>query len=143
MDIIIQTRSNLRQRILQEFGAKYAKFLKIDKKSATLYIALRKDVGDTHQSEGLTLGFDSDVFVYLQSSLSTADLLRTLAHEMVHVKQLLLGQLKHKAHRGRVDTYWCGRKNNKKYLEQPWEVEAFAKESLLFRKAVDQILKVK
>jgi len=141
MNFVIETRSKMRRQLFESFGRKYAKFLNIDKKNATVYIALRRDVGSEHQSEGLTLGFDKDIFIFLQSSKNVCDMLRTLAHEMVHAKQLIRGQLKHKANRGKVDTYWCGRKNNKKYLEQPWEVEAFCKETLLFRRAVDSLNK--
>jgi hypothetical protein len=141
MNFVIESKSKIRQNMLNTFGQKYAEFLNIDKKPGTVYICLRRDVDSEHQSEGLTLGFDKDFFIYLQSSLNACDLLRTLAHEMVHVKQLVRGQLKHKATRGKVDTYWCGRKNNKSYLSQPWEVEAFSKEILLFRRAVQNLIK--
>jgi hypothetical protein len=141
MDFVIETRSKLRRQLFESFGRKYAEYLNIDTKSATVYITLRKDVNSEHQSEGLTLGLDRDIFIFLQSSKNVCDMLRTLAHEMVHAKQLIRGQLSHRHNRGKVDTYWCGRKNNKKYLEQPWEVEAFSKESLLFRRAVDSLNK--
>lgn len=141
MDFVIETRSKQRRQLIESFGRKYAKFLNIDTKPATVYITLRKDVGREHQSDGLTLGFDNDIFIYLQSTNNVCEMLRTLAHEMVHAKQLIRGQLKNKTTRGKVDTYWCGRKNNKNYLEQPWEVEAFMKEALLFRRAVDSLSK--
>ncbi len=141
MDFVINTRSKDKHRSLSLFGKKYAEFLNIDKKFGTVYISLRKDVGSEQGSEGLTLGLGHDYFIYLQSSMNILDLLKTLAHEMVHVKQLTLGQLKHKVSRGKVDTYWCGRKNNKTYLDQPWEVEAFSREVLLFRRAVQILIK--
>ena len=48
------------------------------------------------------------------------EILRTLAHEMVHVKQYAKGQLDDE---GR---HWCGEKlyNELQYHEQPWEIEA-------------------
>lgn len=139
MDFVIESRSKQRRQIIESFGREYAKFLNIDKKSATVYISLRKDVGSEYQSDGLTLGFDRDIFIFLQSTNDVCDLLRTLAHEMVHAKQLIRGQLKRECIRGKVNTYWCGRKTNKNYLEQPWEVEAFCKEVLLFRRAIDSL----
>lgn len=141
MDFVIETRSRDKRQALLEFSKKYAEFLNVDKKPTTVYICLRRDVGSEHNSEGLTLGLAGDFFIYLQSSMNLCDLLRTLAHEMVHVKQLIRGQLQHKYQRGKVNAYWCGRKNSKDYLDQPWEVEAFSKEILLFRRAVHQLTK--
>jgi len=53
---------------------------------------------------------------------------------MVHVKQLAKGTLRC------VDgiTYWKGKRyrKNHKYLNQPWEIEAFSKQELLFRRTL-------
>jgi hypothetical protein len=59
----------------------------------------------------------------------------TLAHEMVHVKQLAKGTLKVK----NGVKYWCGKRysKNAKYLNTPWELEAFARQEILFRRAID------
>jgi hypothetical protein len=58
---------------------------------------------------------------------STAEMMQTLAHEMVHAKQYL---------RGELDGYsgsWKGRKpRNYQYHNQPWEKEAYAREEYLF-----------
>ena len=58
----------------------------------------------------------------------------TLAHEMVHVKQIAKGMLK------TVNgvSYWKGQRYSRrvKYLNQPWEVEAFSKQELIFRRAI-------
>jgi hypothetical protein len=59
----------------------------------------------------------------------------TLAHEMVHVKQIAKGVLK--SYNG--VSYWRGKRVGKKvkYLYQPWEVEAFSKQELLFRRSIE------
>jgi hypothetical protein len=59
----------------------------------------------------------------------------TLAHEMVHVKQLAKGHLKNV----KGVNYWNGKRYSKrtKYLNMPWEIEAFSKQELLFRRAID------
>jgi hypothetical protein len=59
----------------------------------------------------------------------------TLAHEMVHVRQMAKGILK-------VENgvnYWRGKKYGKKtkYLDMPWEQDAFSKQELIFRRAVE------
>jgi hypothetical protein len=48
------------------------------------------------------------------------EILRTLAHEMVHVKQYCYKELNEEA------TRWCGMKmaRDLEYHEQPWEIEA-------------------
>jgi hypothetical protein len=60
----------------------------------------------------------------------------TLAHEMVHVKQFVKGQVK--TYNGA--TFWRGRrvKDTVDYLDRPWEREAFMKQELLFRRAATE-----
>ena len=62
-----------------------------------------------------------DSFVIeIDRSLNKSDKLRTLAHEMVHVKQYCLGYLNESM------TRWRGQKvdNTIDYEERPWEIEA-------------------
>jgi len=60
----------------------------------------------------------------------------TLAHEMVHVRQLAKGQMKFLPNQARV---WMGKRYSKRthYLDQPWELDAFARQEILFRKAIE------
>jgi hypothetical protein len=55
---------------------------------------------------------------------------------MVHAKQYLLGQIKHREHRGKSYIYWMGKINKNDYLNQPWEVAAYSQESILMHKAL-------
>ena len=59
----------------------------------------------------------------------------TLAHEMVHVKQIARGYLK------TINgvNYWMGKRvhGRTKYLNKPWEIEAFSKQELIFRRAIE------
>jgi hypothetical protein len=54
---------------------------------------------------------------------------------MVHVKQIAKGKLK----TVKGINFWNGKKysNKTKYLDQPWEIEAFSKQELIFRRAID------
>lgn len=62
----------------------------------------------------------------------TKKLLKTLAHECIHVKQYALGEMQE------IDyntTMWKSRKiDNEKlsYHQHPWEIEAFSNEELLY-----------
>ena len=60
----------------------------------------------------------------------------TLAHEMVHVRQLAKGQMKFLPDQARI---WMGKRYSKRthYLDQPWELDAFARQEILFRKAIE------
>lgn len=61
----------------------------------------------------------------------------TLAHEMVHVKQMAKGILKSTKSGA---TIWAGKKYNKrtKYLDRPWEIEAFSRQELILRRAIEE-----
>lgn len=143
MKIIIYTKSQQKRDLIQRFSGLYADLLKIKNRSATVNVALRRDVNSEHDADGLTLSIGRDIFIYIQSTLSYGDTARVLAHEMVHVKQHLLGQLTHKTKNGKCQTYWRGKLNKNKYLEQPWEVAAYSQESMLMHRAMQLISKGK
>jgi len=62
--------------------------------------------------------------------LTYLEMMMTLAHEMVHAKQFIRGELS-----GLGIWRWKGRKaEGYKYENQPWEREAFKLENILFQK---------
>ena len=63
-------------------------------------------------------------------------MLQCLAHEMVHVRQLAKGIMKFAPNEVR---YWKGKRYTKKtkYLDMPWELDAFSKQEILLRRAID------
>jgi len=86
--------------------------------------------------QGLTLDMSELCGAYLiviKATRKLIDLGLTLAHEMVHVKQLAKGVLKQRSN-GHT---WAGKKYSKKtpYLDMPWEIEAFSKQELILRRA--------
>ena len=60
----------------------------------------------------------------------------TLAHEMVHVRQMAKGILK-SVKNGHT---WAGKRysNKTKYLDMPWEQDAFARQEIIFRRAIEE-----
>ena len=64
------------------------------------------------------------------------DVALTLAHEMVHVRQLAKGIMKFLPNGSRM---WMGKKYTKKtpYMDQPWELDAFAKQEIILRRAIE------
>lgn len=143
MDIEIHTKSPTKRRFLEAFAATYAKLLKMDGRSGTIIIATKRDVKSEHEAEGLTIGVDKEVYIFIQSNMGPGDTARVLAHEMVHAKQHFFGHIKHRTVRGRTQTYWMGRLNKNSYLKQPWEIAAYRQESILMHQAIQIITKGK
>jgi hypothetical protein len=89
-----------------------------------------EDMGSTVPMPGI-----DTYLVVIKPTRSFHTLGSTLAHELVHVRQLARGVLKITP-RGRT---WQGRFYSQKtpYLQQPWEIQAFAQQELVFRRAID------
>jgi hypothetical protein len=67
---------------------------------------------------------------------SMLDMALTLSHEMVHVRQLAKGMLRYLPNDNKL---WMGQRYNKKtkYLDQPWELDAFARQEIVLRRAIE------
>ena len=106
-----------------------------------LLVKITTDVPDG--MEGATMHIEvADCYLVLikqPSRLTKSSLLNmatTLAHEMVHVRQLAKGQLKYLSSQTKI---WMGRRYTKKtsYLDQPWEQDALARQEMLMRRAIE------
>jgi len=64
--------------------------------------------------------------ITINQKLRKKDLIVTLFHEMVHIKQIIDGRLS--IGEGRVPSKWDGEVYNGSYEELPWEEEAFRME---------------
>jgi hypothetical protein len=100
-----------------------------------------KDIAE--ENEGSTQYIDfADCYLVLikqPKRLTVSSLLATaltLSHEMVHVRQLAKGMLKILPNDARI---WCGKKYSKKtkYLDMPWELDAFARQEIILRRAIE------
>jgi hypothetical protein len=98
-----------------------------------LHIIVDRDIEHTGQTVPLS-GIDT-VLVVLKPTRNWVDLGVTLAHELTHVAQFAKGILKPTA-KGRL---WKGKlyKANHPYLDQPWEIQAFARQEIIFRRAIE------
>ena len=135
MEYIIVTRSKRTKAFFEHIVPRMIKELKLTRSRKTVMIKVTNtEVGD---HEGATAPLDViDSYVVLIKPRSLKDMGITLAHEMVHVKQLAKGTLK------QVNgvNYWNGKRyrKNHRYLNLPWEIEAFSKQELLFRKVIER-----
>ena len=98
-----------------------------------LMIKVDRELTDHGTTVPMT-GIDT-VLVVLKPKRNRLELGVTLAHELVHVRQLAKGILKITP-RGKK---WCGKFYSRRtpYLDQPWEQEAFARQEIVFRRAID------
>ena len=139
MDIQISCRSQSKKNILEELAQAYTQLLKLDKNPKSVIITTRKDVNSEFNADGFASEYDGEYYIFLQSTLSADRLARILAHEMVHVKQFVRGHLKIVLSKKRYEHVWLGKVVKNRYLDRPWEIEAYSKESLLMHRAFELI----
>tara|TARA_R110001606_G_C14883458_1_gene591615 strand:+ start:54 stop:524 length:471 start_codon:yes stop_codon:yes gene_type:complete len=78
--------------------------------------------------------------IRVDSTQPRQDMLETVAHEMVHVKQYSRGELKDVA-RSIKYCRWNGKEINTSrtnYFDQPWEIEAHGREKGIFVRWLEQ-----
>ena len=88
---------------------------------------------------GLTVDLSKWTGTYLVVLTPNRNLVQlglSLAHELVHVKQLASGLLK----QTRNGHTWAGKRFSKKtpYLDMPWEIDAFSRQELILRRAIEE-----
>jgi hypothetical protein len=91
--------------------------LEIDFDSYAPNMLAYTDVVDTH------LDYPREYQIYIRASRARDMQLRSLAHEMVHMKQFALGELKFDQESGLA--IWQGQFHEEvEYWDSPWEIEA-------------------
>ena len=132
MEYLVKTRSKQTKKFIEAILPSMISQLGLERSRKFLLI----DVCRLESEKGLTTplpGLDSIVIAL--NPAKWQDLGVTLAHEMVHVKQLAKGTLR--AVGG--DKWWRGKKYSRrtKYLDMPWEIDAFAQQEIIFRRALE------
>ena len=134
MDYLVEARSKQKKQFIEAILPSMIKQLGLTNTRKSLLIRLEKDC----EGMGYTVPVDilDSYVVIIKPSMSIKSIGVTLAHEMVHVRQMAKGILKIK----NGVNYWCGKRYTKrtKYLDQPWEQDAFARQEIVFRKAITE-----
>ena len=107
--------------------------LKLTRSRRLLHVKLDRELEDL----GTTVPLDG-IDTYLVVLRPCKDFLAlgaTLAHELTHVAQMARGTLKITKNGRR----WNGRYYRKDYpyLDQPWEIQAFAQQEIVLRRALE------
>jgi hypothetical protein len=107
--------------------------LKLTKSKKLLHIIIDRDLQELGTTMPLN-GLDT-YLVVIKPVKDMAALGATLAHELTHVAQFAKGTLQ-LTPRGKL---WKGKYYGRRvpYLEQPWEIQAFAKQEIIMRRAIE------
>lgn len=139
MEIQVLTRSKHKDAIEKsaKFYAKKLNILKSNYKVVIYTDSALKEQG----SNGLAMRMEPDeLHIALYSRLPFGQLLRTLAHEMVHIKQFVRGHYRTEQSRnGKFKRFWLGTHVIAKYEKQPWEIEAYKKQDILVCDLIDTL----
>ena len=110
----------------------YIRELKLEKSRFELVVLTEKDMLKNKGLNGGIIQFGAkEVGVILDSRIPAWQLIITLAHEMIHVKQVAKGRLRTTIENGAMVNTWQGKRMDVPYHERPWEHEAWAQERLL------------
>ena len=107
--------------------------LKLTKSRKLLHVIIDPELEDLGTTVPLT-GLDT-YLVVLRPVKDIATLGATLAHELTHVAQFAKGTLQITPRGKRWKGKYYGRRVP--YLEQPWEIQAFAKQEIIMRRAIE------
>jgi hypothetical protein len=107
--------------------------LKLTKSKKFLHIVIDKDLEEMGTTVPLK-GLDT-YLVVLRPVKDMAVLGATLAHELTHVAQFAKGTLQLTPKGKRWKGKYYGRRVP--YLDQPWEIQAFAKQEIIMRRAIE------
>jgi hypothetical protein len=129
------------KKFLDSLMPSYIKQLGLTNSKRAVLVKVTKDLEEDFQGATMNMEFADCLMVLLRTPKrltpsSLLDMASTLAHEMVHVKQLAKGQMKFLPNEARI---WKGKRYSKKtkYLDMPWEIDAFSKQELLLRRAIE------
>ena len=107
--------------------------LKLTKSKKLLHIVVDQELEELGTTVPLK-GMDT-YLVVIRPVKDMAMLGATLAHELTHVAQFAKGTLQLTPKGKRWKGKYYGRRTP--YLDQPWEIQAFAKQEIIMRRAIE------
>jgi len=134
MEYVIEARGKRTKKFIEAVLPSMIDQLGLKNSRKVLFIKVSKsDLADENEGQTCYIPVVDGIVVIIKPQ-SFERMGVTLAHEMVHVKQMAKGMLK------TINgvSYWCGKRYSRrtKYLNMPWEVEAFSKQELIFRRSI-------
>jgi hypothetical protein len=141
MEYAVEASNKLSKKFLETLMPSIVEQLGLTRSRRAVLVKVTNDQLDGMEGATLYIEFADCYLVLIKppkrvTKTSMINMATTLAHEMVHVRQLAKGQLKYLANQNRI---WMGKHYSKKvkYLDQPWELDAFARQEIIVRKAIE------
>ena len=134
MEFKVEARSKKTRAFIEALMPSMIKQLKLTNSRKAVLVKVDSEI----DSMGLTIPINEvDTYLVVIRNQSLRDTGLTLAHEMVHVQQMARGILKNLKSGART---WQGRRYAKetKYMNQPWELMAFARQEIILRRALEE-----
>lgn len=134
MEFKVEAASHMRRKFLTFIMPSIIDQLGLTNSRKAVLVKVEDD-GTTNMGSTTNLDFiDSYLIILKPASMKSLGV--TLAHEMVHVRQMAKGILVPKANGVNM---WRGKRYGKKtkYLDMPWEVDAFARQEIVLRRALE------
>lgn len=128
------TGRGLRSEFIRDLIPHVCRQLNIHGIGGTVFVRFERGMDDPGVT--VTLPGKNSWLILLRSG-RLDEIAVSLCHELVHVRQLARGTLKHDGRNWR----WCGRRWSTKtpYMDQPWELAAFREQDILFRRALEKL----
>lgn len=130
-------RLTKRRKALLKAMPFFAKLLKIHDYDVTISLSFKHGFTELFQAYAQVYHVSTHrINIEIDASLHDNIALRILAHEMVHVKQYVKGELSSDKNDLQL---WKGKhvSDKLKYTSEPWEVEAMKKETLMMYKYIE------
>ena len=141
MEYEVEASNKKSQKFLNSLMPSIIEQLGLTNSRKAVLVKVTSDIPNDMDGATLNIEFADCYLVLIKPAkrLTISGLLNmalTPSHEMVHVRQLAKGQMKFLPKNARV---WMGKTYSKKtkYLDQPWEIDAFARQEIVLRRAIE------
>ena len=122
-------RKSARASLIESAVRFYVKHLNLENSRRELSVMIRRGQAPETGAAAVTVEHDGGIVVCIDSRLGMMPLMIAIAHEMVHVKQICSGLLKHIG--GEIVTWRGVEMTDTEYAKRPWEIQAYAKQGVL------------
>lgn len=132
MEFFIDMRRSRRRDFIEAAIAFYIQELNLTR--SRYFLAVVKDqsvVTEQGINGGVVQSGPGVIGMILDTRLPIQQLVQTIAHEMVHVKQIARGRLQNRVVKNQLVNVWYGKTfavEDLAYHRRPWELEAFRQE---------------
>jgi hypothetical protein len=135
MNVIVTGRDSYRRRVVSVQVNWLINELGLSRSRLTLEVIPKPGLRKSHGANGLSGRRDDVLGLVIDTQLPIPQLFASVAHEMIHVKQMARGTLQYTMRGNTEVAIWRGKRmKDLPYYDRPWEIEAYSKQELLARR---------